>query len=155
MTGVKLGLTYIVARTARREENRVFALLAVSVALWTQTNALLRITAPVDLATLWAQLSYLAALATAAACLHFSWIYQSVVVMSGRWAKRSRWKRNLWLTGASIASVFIPRWVIRGVDLEARRIVTGNGLSLIAVFLLATSAMAFVLFYQASEPFEP
>ena len=55
--------------------NRVFAITGASVALWTLTNALFRVSTSVPAATLWAQISYAAALMTAASFLQFSRLY--------------------------------------------------------------------------------
>ncbi len=148
VTLVNLGLAGIVLRAARRQENRVFALLATSVAVWTLTNALFRTAETVALATLWAQISYLSALATTATLLQFSRIYPlpapTKAKLDGIAATDFLWPIAL-LIGAS---VYIPGWVIRGVDTETRRIVTGIGILPIALFLVGTLATAFLFFYQ-------
>ena len=148
VTLVNLSLAGIVLRVARREENRVFALLATSVALWTLTNALFRTAHTVPLATLWAQISYLSVLSTAAALLHFSWIYPLPAPPKAK-SDEVGFKRLVWLTAFLIgASVYVPGWVIRGVDIETRRIATGFGILPIALFLVGTLATAFLFFYQ-------
>ena len=148
VTAVNLGLAWIVIRAARQQENRVFALLATSVALWTLTNALFRTAHTVEVATLWAQASYLSALSTSAAFLHFSWIYP--LPTHGRaQPEQVTAKRLTWLVAALLgASVFVSGWVIRGIELDAGRILTGIGIIPIALFIVGTLGTGFLTFYQ-------
>jgi hypothetical protein len=139
---VNMGLSLIVGRAARRTENRVFAFVALSVALWTLTNALFRSAEDVERATLWAQLSYLAALSISATFCHFTWIYPR----QPRSSHLDRPVRRLALYGSGtvvVASTFVPGFVVRGIDLQTRSILTGPGLYLVAVFLLGALLLAF------------
>ncbi len=75
LLGVALGnaaLGFVVVYRHRQEQHLTFALTAFFVALWTLTNALFRLSASAETATLWAQLSYVVALGTGAAFLHFA-----------------------------------------------------------------------------------
>jgi hypothetical protein len=135
-----LGL--IVARASRREENRVFSLVAFSVALWTLANALFRRAATIEDATLWAQVAYIAALATAATFLHFAWVYPQRAHSHPRAALAD--KAALYAVGTVVAVyAAVPGLVIRGIDLPAGRILTGPGLWMVALFMLVTSTIAF------------
>jgi hypothetical protein len=145
---VNTGLSLIVGRAARRAENRVFALVALSVALWTLTNALFRSAEDVERATLWAQLSYLAALSISATFCHFTWIYphQARSTRLDASARFDTQASRLALYGLGIlvaASTFVPGFVVQGIDLQTRSILTGRGLYLVAVFLLGTLLLAF------------
>jgi hypothetical protein len=135
-------LAFIVARARRRVENHLFALVALFVALWTLTNALFRITGNINSATLLAQLSYFAALGTAASFWHFTWIYPRPL-RSSRLDTRAH-RLALYGLGALLASsAFVPGFVVRSIDLETRSILTGPGLYLLAAFMLATWLAAF------------
>ncbi|RYG66383.1 hypothetical protein EON80_15520 [bacterium] len=106
-------LAFIVARAGRRTENRIFALVALFVALWTLTNALFRIVGNISSATLLAQLSYFAALGTAATFWHFTWIYPRPL----RSRRLDTLPRRLALYGFGglvAASTFLPGFVVRG-----------------------------------------
>jgi len=132
----------------RREEHLAFSLTAFFVALWTLTNALFRLASSSSSATLWAQLSYVAALGTAAAFLHFAWNFPLARSTSLRGGSRFT-RTTLWLTGALISVlVFVPGIVIQDVDIQARRIETAPGVYLVALFMLATSVYAFTLFWH-------
>lgn len=125
----------------KQAAHRTFALVAFSVAGWTITNALFRTAGSVEMARLWAQLAYVAALATAAAFLHFSWVYPRRRNISVLTATAS------WLLAIAIAVLaFAPGFVIRGIDLETRRIFTAPGVYLVALYMLGTSAWAFAIF---------
>ena len=75
VAGINALLGAIVLWRHQREQHLAFALTAFFVALWTLTNALFRITHSTSSATLWAQFSYIAALGTVAAFLHFAWSF--------------------------------------------------------------------------------
>lgn len=138
-----LGL--IVLLRERREQNVAFALTALFVALWTLTNALFRLSSTTAAATLWAQLSYVAALGTAAAFLHFAWNFPQP---SG-----SRTGRKMVWTLAILIGVlaFVPGALIQSVDVASRRIETAPGVYLVALFMLAASGYAFTVFYRHQE----
>jgi hypothetical protein len=143
-------LSFVVCRAAKREENRVFALVALSVALWTLTNALFRTATSVESATLWAQLSYGAAIATAATLFHFAWVYprhwQKVQGVFGRE------KLALYGIAALIAaSAFVPGFVVRGIDLESGSILTGPGIYGVAIFMVAALAAALYRLLQSQS----
>ncbi len=134
-------LAFIVWRAARREENHVFAVVALSVALWTLTNALFRTAASVESAALWAQLSYGAALAAAATFLHFAWVYPRR--RSSEHDVPGILKFALYGVGGLVASsVFAPEFVVRGIDLEAGIIHTGSGIYGVAIFMVAAFVTA-------------
>ncbi len=139
---VNAALGAVVVWQSRREQNAAFALTALCVALWTLTNALFRVTDSTALATLWAQLSYVAALGTAAAFLHFAWSFpQPGGTLRGR--------RLVWSLGASVAALcFVPGAIIERVDVPLQRIVTAPGVYLVALFMLVTSGYAFALFFR-------
>lgn len=148
VTVINLILAAIVVRAGHRKENRVFAFMAASVALWTLTNALFRSTETVAMATLWAQIAYLSALSTCAALLHFSWTYPRSTANKDPLGDRAA-KRALWLTAFLIgASVFVPGWVIRGIEIAGGRIITGVGILPIALFIVGTLTTALLTFYQ-------
>jgi len=130
------------------EEHLAFSLTAFFVALWTLTNALFRLASSSSSATLWAQLSYVAALGTAAAFLHFAWNFplaRSDSLRGGSCFARA----TLWLTGALIGALaFVPGAIIQGVDTQAKRIDTTPGVYLVALFLIVTSVYAFALFWH-------
>ncbi len=139
---VNAALGAVVLWQSRREQNAAFALTAFCVALWTLTNALFRVTNSTALATLWAQLSYVAALGTAAAFLHFAWSFpQPTGSLRGR--------RLVWSLGTGVAALaFVPGAIIERVDVPLQRIVTAPGVYLVALFMLATSGYAFALFFR-------
>lgn len=135
-------LGFVVIYRHRQEEHQTFALTAFFVALWTLTNALFRLSASSEAATLWAQLSYVAALGTGAAFLHFAWSFPQP---SGSRLER----KGLWSVAALIAALaFVPDAMIHRVDVSSRRIETAPGVYLVALFMLGTSAYAFALFYH-------
>lgn len=134
--------------------NRVFAVTGASVALWTLTNALFRLSTSVAAATLWAQLSYVAALMTAASLLQFSRLYPADKEQSRHEGSKSREQGEtialilLWMGAAALSALaFLPGAVIRDVDLDTGRIITNGGVYLIALFMLATLGIAFATFY--------
>lgn len=131
----------VLRSNARQAANRTFALLAFSVALWVFANALFRTATSPGTATLWAQLAYVGSLATAASFLHFSWLYPRHYIVS------SVVKAAIWLGAAALSALaFVPGFMIETVDVSARRIVTGPGIYLLALFLLLTSASGFLFF---------
>jgi len=140
-------LAFIVGRAARRAENRVFALVALSIAFWTLTNALFRSALTTQAATLWAQLSYFAALATGATFLHFAWVYprhKSSALNGGGTGKSALYTLVLYSIGSLVAiSAFVPGFVVRGIDLEERSILTAPGLYPLASFMVISLALAF------------
>lgn len=149
---VNMALALVAFRASAKEANRVFALTAASVALWTLTNALFRGATSPETALLWAQLSYGAALLTAASFLHFACVYPA-------YARRHVFsfvhRRLLYVVALSIAALtFYPGAVIQGIDLEKGRILTSSGVYLIALFLLASSAWAFGLFWRSQSKLE-
>lgn len=148
VAGVNAALGAVVLWRNRQEQHLTFALTAFFVALWTLTNALFRVTDSVSLATLWAQLSYLAALGTGAALLQFAWSFP--LARSGSLREGLRFAQAfLWLTGSAVSVlVFVPGAVIRTVDVASRRIETSSGIYLLALFLFATLLGAFALFYR-------
>ncbi len=139
---VNAALGGVVLWQSRREQNLAFALTAFFVALWTLTNALFRVTSSASVATLWAQLSYVAALGTAAAFLHFAWSFPQT--------GGSVWARRLvWSLGAIVAALcFVPGAVIERVDISLQRILTAPGVYLVALFMVVTSGCAFALFWR-------
>jgi hypothetical protein len=140
-----VALALVVLRHApQREENRVFAVTGISVALWTLTNALFRITTSHDAAVLWAEVSYAAALALAASFLHFSWIYPKRSLPPWSGAKLFTWLGALFI--ALLA--FVPGLILKDVDIIERRILTAPGIFLIATFMVVTSALAFLRFWH-------
>lgn len=143
---VNVLLALVVLRHApRREENRVFAVTCLSVALWALTNAFFRVSASQGWALLWAQASYAAGLALGASFLHFSWIFPTrnpFIEPQRKWV--------LWLVAMVITSVvLLPNVVIQEVNLSERRILTASGIWLIAAFMLATSGLAFSRFWHS------
>ena len=148
VTAINFMLAGVVARAGHRKENRVFAFMAASVALWTLTNALFRLSETVPMATWWAQIAYLAALSTCAALLHFSWTYPRSTANKNLLGDQKA-KRALWLTAFVLgASVFVPGWVIRGVEIISGRILTGVGILPLALFIVGTLTIALLTFYQ-------
>jgi hypothetical protein len=138
-----LGLVVFRAGRGPREQTHVFSAMALSVAMWSLTNALFRLGLSLEMVTLWAQLSYASALATGAALLHFAWIYPRHMKVS--W--RTKW--TLWLLGLAVAVLsFIPNLMIQGIDLEARRIVTGPGIIALALYMVSTLVLALSLFFR-------
>lgn len=148
VAGVNALLGGIVLWHHRQEEHLAFSLTAFFVAIWTLTNALFRLSSSSSSATLWAQLSYVAALGTAAAFLHFAWNFPLARSTSLRGG--SRFARTcLWSTGALVSVLsFVPGAVIQGVDIHTKRIETAPGVYLVALFILATSVDAFTLFWH-------
>ncbi len=138
-------LALIVGRAARRAENRVFAGVALSIALWTLTNALFRSASTTQIATLWAQLSYFAALSTGATFLHFAWVYPHHQLSDAvRTRKLAIYGLTLYGIGSLIAaSTFVPGFVVRGIDLEQRSILTAPGLYPLAGFMVVSLGLAF------------
>ncbi|BCM94125.1 hypothetical protein IAD21_06028 [Abditibacteriota bacterium] len=142
VAGINALLGAIVLWRHQREQHLTFALTAFFVALWTLTNALFHIATMSSLATLWAQLAYVAALGTGASLLHFAWSFPR--------SSGSRLSRCLVWSAAIIISVlaFVPSAIIERVDVDERRIITAPGIYLIALFLLLTLGYAFVLFWH-------
>lgn len=149
LSGVTLAnvlLAWVILRhAAKREENRIFAITCLAVALWTLTNALFRLTTSQSTAILWAQLSYAAALALGASFLHFSWIFPTRNPFIAPQRKWALWFVALLVTIAS----FLPGLVIQEVNLSERRILTAPGIWLIAVFMLVTTGLAFSRFWHS------
>lgn len=145
---VNAALGGIVLSRHRQEQHLTFALTAFFVALWTLTNALFRVSSTTPTATLWAQMSYVAALGAAAAFLHFAWSFP--LPRNGALHGGSRFARAmLWLTGILVAAiVFVPGAVIHSVDVSAQRIETASGVYGVALFMLVTSGYAFALFWR-------
>lgn len=141
-------LALVVVRHAReREENRVFAITCLSVALWTLTNAFFRVSASQGWALVWAQMSYAAALTLGASFLHFSWIFPTRNPFI-----RPCWKWTLWLVALVITIVvLVPNVIIQEVNLSERRILTAPGIWLIAIFMLVTSGLAFSRFWHSQS----
>lgn len=134
---------FVLVRAPRSEVNRVFAVTAFSVSLWTLTNALFQITDSVAAATLWAQISYVSALLIAASFLHFAWTYPQ------RSSLVPHAKLGLWgATFLTSALPFVPHLVIRSIELgNDRGIQTNAGIYAIAFFMMVTSTWAFKDFY--------
>ena len=65
----------VLRHAPKREENGVFAVTCLAVALWALTNELFRVNDAQAFAVLWAQVSYVAALVLGASFLHFSCIF--------------------------------------------------------------------------------
>jgi hypothetical protein len=136
--------SFVLWHRPKAEVNRVFALTACTTALWTLTNALFRITSSLDMATLWAQVSYLSAVLLGASILHFSWtfpLYRQIPM---------RWKATLWITALIISSLpFIPGLIVQAIKMESiRSIDTNSGIYLIALFLIATIGWGLASFVQ-------
>ena len=148
VAAVNLILGSVVLSRRRSEQHLTFALTAAFVAGWTLTNALFRTASTTTTATLWAQLSYVAALGTAAAFLHFAWSFP--LRQSGSLHRSSRFARaTLWVAATLIGALaFVPGVLIQNVDISTRRIETASGIYLVALFMLATSFLAFALFYR-------
>jgi hypothetical protein len=121
------------------EVNRVFALTALSTAVWTLTNAVFRATDSLSVALLAAQISYLSAITLGASILHFSWTFPL-----HRPVPRS-WKNALWITAAVIGMIpFVPGLIIQSVDLSSlRSIATAPGVYVLAAFMLGSIGWAF------------
>lgn len=135
---------FIWAKQPRQEVNRIFALTAGCVALWTLTNALFQVTPSVKGAVLWAGLSYASALLLSTSVLHFSWVFPLR-------AADTRSKYLLWL--AALALSVLSAWpglVIDSVELaDERRIVTTGWLYVLAAFLFGTLGRAFMLLWKS------
>jgi hypothetical protein len=145
VTLANLALALVVLRHApRREENRVFAITCASIALWTLTNALFRVTTSHAAIVLWAQLSYAAALILAASFLHFSGVYPIRRPLHWPVLRLLSWLIALMLS----VLCFVPGAVLTGVDLAERRILTTSGLYLLAVYFFATLGLACWRFWR-------
>jgi hypothetical protein len=145
VTCTNLLLAALVFVRGRREEaNRVFAVTAFSVALWTLTNAGFQMTDSPQIALLWAQVSYAAALGIAASFLHFAWVYPAPSPLF------PHAKRLLWGVTFIVALMpFVPDLVIRAVELEGdRRILTNPGIYAFALFMFVVPASAFATFFH-------
>lgn len=128
----------------KQTANRTFALVAMSVAFWAATNALFRTIDDVGLATLWAQLAYVSALSTAAAFLHFSWVYPR------RNAAHLAAPLVMWLLAILVSALtFVPGFIIRSLDLDGRRILTAPGVYLVALYLVGAVGWSFVRFFRS------
>ncbi|HXI18205.1 MAG TPA: hypothetical protein VNM48_17715, partial [Chloroflexota bacterium] len=124
----------VLLRSRKALANRLFALVALSAAGWTGTNALFQSTDSVAVAMMAAQASSAASLLMSAAFLHFSWVYPLRTPGS-----RSRIRVCVLWTAALLLVLlsFVPGAVDRSVDLAGtHRIVTGWGFYLVALFLL-------------------
>lgn len=144
------GLNFLLAivlllNRPRREVNRVFAITALAVALWTLTNAWFQVTDSIRLATFIAQLSYMSGIVIAASFLHFAWIYPQ----PGRLFSHA--KIILWLAAALTGlTPFVSDSVIRSVNLtDHRGIETTMGIYLIAIFMIVTTGCAFLALYRS------
>lgn len=143
--------------------NRVFAVTGVSVALWTLTNALFRLSPSLATATLWAQLSYVAALMTAASLLQFSRLYPANKEKSKDEKLKSEKSKTkpqgetialilLWAAAAFLSGLaFLTDAVIRDIDLSTGRIITNGGIYFIALFMLLSLGTAFATFYSKQK----
>jgi hypothetical protein len=133
---------FVLWHNPKAETNRVFALTAVSAAIWTLTNALFQFFDSIEIVTMAAQFSYLAAIVLGASFLHFSWIFplqRKITTRSKQW---------LWITAFLIGLLsFVPDLVIHEVYLSGgRSIETAPGIYLIAAFMIVTSLWAFGTF---------
>ena len=109
---------FVLCHTPGKPQNRVFAVTGASVALWTLTNALFRQAQTPEVATLWAQLSYVAALSTAASFLHFAHLYPSHYPSRASRASTPLLP-GLWAAALLLGLLpFVPCAVITGIDLE-------------------------------------
>lgn len=127
--------------------NRLFALVSLSAAGWTGTNALFQFTASSAMAMMAAQASSASSLLMSASFLHFSWVYPLRTLGS-----RAR-LYLLWTTGLLLVLLsFVPGAVDHSVELAGtRRIITGPGFYLIAIFLLLTTLAAFYSFARQTK----
>jgi hypothetical protein len=133
---------FVLWHNLRAETNRVFALTALSAALWTFTNAVFLQTGSIAVATIASQFSYLAAAVLGASFLHFAWVfplYRNVSVVG---------KTFLWMTAVAVSLLsFVPGAVIRSVNLSgSHSLETTTGVYAIAFFMLATTFWAFGTF---------
>jgi len=144
---INLGLGVLVGRASRKEENRVFAVLAGSVGGWVFANALFRTAAGEGEAVLWAKLAYVAALIIAASFLHLSWVFP--VHRFNRGSVRAvKAKFSLWLVAAILGILaFVPGFMVRSVELSSRAILTGDGIYLFAAFMAVCATLGFVDYY--------
>lgn len=144
VAGANLLLSFLVLRASpQREENRLFALVSAFVALWAFTNGFFRIASVLEAATLSAQLSYSTGLCIAASFLHFSWVYprKSHVPVKA--------KTGTWLLAVAISALaFVPNFMVSGVLVEQRRIVTAPGIYLLAGYMVFASGAAFSVFIR-------
>lgn len=124
--------------------NRLFALTALSTAGWTGTNALFQATDSATIALLAAQVSSAVSMVMSASFLHFSWVYPLRTPIS---------RARLYLLWASALLLgvlsFVPEAVDRSVEIEdIRRIITGPGFYLVALFLCVNAIIAFWSFVR-------
>jgi len=144
---VNFGLGVLVFRASKKEENRVFAALAGSVAAWVLFNAFFREASTEPLEVLWAHLAYVAALAIAASFLHLSWVFPADRFKgTRRLGVRSR--VTVWLLALVVsASVFLPGFTVKTVNLSSRSIVTGSGIYVFTLFMAMVTVLGFSGFY--------
>jgi uncharacterized protein YacL len=133
---------FVLWHKSQAETNRVFALTALSAALWTFTNALFLHTNSIAVATAASQFSYLAAAILGASFLHFAWVFplRRNISVAGKF--------SLWMTAAAIGLLsFVPGAVIRSVDLASNHsLETTTGVYAITLFMLITTLWAFGTF---------
>lgn len=144
-TLANLALAFLIyTRQPGREVNRVFAVTALCVALWTLTNALFQVTPSVQGAILWAGLSYASALLLSASVLHFSWVFPSRAKVD------TSSKYLVWMGALALGVLSAwPGLVIGSVELAGeRRIITTGGLYVLAAFLFGTLGRAFLLLWR-------
>jgi hypothetical protein len=134
----------VLLRSHKALANRLFALVALSAAGWTGTNALFQSTDSVAVAMLAAQASSASSLLMSASFLHFSWVYP----LRTPGSRVRLWL--LWTTTLLLALLsFIPGAVDRSVELTGtHRIITAPGFYLVALFLLLTTGAAFTGFVR-------
>lgn len=133
---------FVLWHNPQAETNRVFALTALSAALWTFTNAVFLHTGSVAVAIASSQFSYFAAATLGASFLHFAWVFplRRNIPVTG--------KAFLWMTAIAIGLLsFLPGVVIRSVNLSgSHSLETTIGVYAVAFFMLAATLWAFGTF---------
>ncbi len=133
---------FVYSKNRRSSINLSFGLIALSVSAWALTNGVFQATEDLGIAFIIAILSYIAAVMIAASFFWFSLVFPEETSGSVNLKKRAL----IVSLPAMIGLILVPDFVTEAVTFTGygKSIVTGPGLYLFALYVIALFAMSFI-----------